>query len=168
MQLLQDTTNAYSQLPDNQSVCALRTLEDTHWKFMPHFLSGQLIKRTHSALINFSLQQASLAIVPFWFFWGSRHGWGFLRRTQHPVLQTKICNLSPTEWIPLNPKRGQVYANEFQNCNPAISNLKEKNIIQDSRVLVLRWSDVGHKGKVMFCWLLIQGVTRRGQSGGRG
>ncbi len=30
MQLLQDTTNAYSQFPDNHSVCALRTLEVTH------------------------------------------------------------------------------------------------------------------------------------------
>ncbi len=65
MQLLQDTTNAHSQLPDNQSVCALRALEVTHWKFIPHLLSGKLIKRTHSALLHFSLQQASLAFVPF-------------------------------------------------------------------------------------------------------
>ncbi len=74
MQLLQDTTNAYSQLPDSQSVYALMALEVTHWKFMPRFLSGQLRKRTQSALINFSLQQASLAI----WFGGSGCDWGFL------------------------------------------------------------------------------------------
>ncbi len=50
---------------DNQSACTLRALEVTHWKFMPHFFFGQLIKRTHSALMNFSLQQVSLAFVPF-------------------------------------------------------------------------------------------------------
>ncbi len=86
MQLLQDTTNTDSQLSDNLSVHAFRALEVTHWKFMPHFLSGQLIKRTHSALINFSLQQASLAIVPFW-YGGSRRGLGVFSRTQNSVLQ---------------------------------------------------------------------------------
>ncbi len=30
MQLCQDTSNAYSQFSDNQSECALRTLEVTH------------------------------------------------------------------------------------------------------------------------------------------
>ncbi len=36
MPLFQDTTNAYSEFSDNQSECALRTLEVTHYKFMPY------------------------------------------------------------------------------------------------------------------------------------
>ncbi len=67
MQLWQDTTNACNQFSDNQSlcvrVCALRTLDVTHWKFVLPFLCIILVERTHSAQINLFLLQATLAII---------------------------------------------------------------------------------------------------------
>ncbi len=54
----------------------------------PHNSQPFLIKRTHAAVIDFSINKTCLAIVPFWFL-GNRDvaGEGGLTRTQHYVQQ---------------------------------------------------------------------------------
>ncbi len=110
MQPLQDTTDACSQFPDNPSVCALRALGVTHWKFKLHILSTPLIKCTLSVLINLSGLHAALAIVPFWL--GDRDVVGGIKLNTTPFFTWSIPGrlevepASGKDWICTNFRSG--------------------------------------------------------------